>query len=132
VIATVRDIPKAEAALTPLPKASGSRVLTVQMEMGSFDTITSGVETLKKTHNISSIDVVIANAGFVGPTLSLAHAPVSELQPFIDINAYGPFELFKAVLPLLRASSSSAENKGKFVYVSSGAGSLNGMLNIRK
>ncbi|EUC29690.1 hypothetical protein COCCADRAFT_39977 [Bipolaris zeicola 26-R-13] len=128
VIATVRDTAKADAALSPLPKASGSRVLTVYMEMGSFDTIAAGVETLKTTHNITSIDIAIANAGLVGPTLGLANTPSSQLQPFIDVNAYGPFELFRAVLPLLRAST--AETKGKFIYVSSGAGSLNGMLNI--
>ena len=130
VIATVRDTAKADAALSPLPKASGSRVLTVYMEMGSFDTITAGVETLKTTHNITSIDIAIANAGLVGPTLGLANTPSSQLHPFIDVNAYGPFELFKAVLPLLRAST--AETKGKFIYVSSGIASLNGMLNIRK
>ncbi|CAG8908674.1 unnamed protein product [Penicillium egyptiacum] len=106
VIATVRDPSKSES-LSTLPKASGSSLFS---------------------HNLGALDIVIASAGISGPTHSLAEAPVSELQKYIDVNAYGPFELFKAVHPLL--PSSSAEKKAKFVYISSAGGSLSAMYNF--
>nr|D7PI11.1 RecName: Full=Short chain dehydrogenase gsfK; AltName: Full=Griseofulvin synthesis protein K [Penicillium aethiopicum]ADI24951.1 GsfK [Penicillium aethiopicum] len=126
VIATVRDPSKCES-LSALPKALGSNLLLVKLEVTSKDSITTAIGTLD-THNIGSIDVVIANAGISGPTSSLAEAPVSELQRYIDVNAYGPFELFKAVLPLLRSSNSG--NKAKFVCISSAGGSLAAMYNF--
>jgi norsolorinic acid ketoreductase len=126
VIATVRDLSNS-ASLSALPKASGSSLLIVKLEISSADSIATAIETLK-THNIGALDIVIANAGISGPTNSLAEAPIAELQKYIDVNAYGPFELFKAVLSLLR--SSSAENKAKFVLISSAGGSLTAMYNF--
>ncbi|KAJ5985579.1 Short-chain dehydrogenase/reductase SDR [Penicillium canescens] len=126
VIATVRDLSNSES-LSALPKASGSSLLIVKLEIASADSIATAIETLK-THNIGALDIVIANAGISGPTNNLAEAPVAELQKYIDVNAYGPFELFKAVLSLLR--SSSAENKAKFVLISSAGGSLTAMYNF--
>ncbi|KAJ6191415.1 Short-chain dehydrogenase/reductase SDR [Penicillium mononematosum] len=126
VIATVRDPSKSES-LSALPKASGSSLLVVKLEITSTDTITAAIDTLKM-HNIGALDIVIANAGISGPTHSLAEAPVSELQKYIDVNAYGPFELVKAVFPLLRPSSPG--KKAKFVYISSAGGSLAAMYNF--
>jgi norsolorinic acid ketoreductase len=126
VIATVRDLSNSES-LSALPKASGSSLLIVKLEITSADSIAAAIETLK-THNIGALDIVIANAGISGPTISLVEASVVELQKYIDVNAYGPFELFKAVLSLLR--SSSAENKAKFVLISSAGGSLTAMYNF--
>lgn len=126
VIATVRDLSKSDS-LSALPKASGSSLFIVKLEISSADSIATAIDTLK-THNIDALDVVIANAGISGPTKSLAEAPASELQKYIDVNAYGPFELFKAVLSLLR--SSGAEKKAKFVLISSAGGSLTAMYNF--
>ncbi|GKZ65179.1 hypothetical protein AnigIFM50267_007347 [Aspergillus niger] len=126
VIATVRDLSKSDS-LNALPKASGSNIIVVELEMSSAGSIAAAIDTLK-AYNIGALDVVIANAGISGPTGSLAEAPISELQKYIDVNAYGPFELFKAVLPLLR--SSSTENKARFVLISSAGGSLTNMYNF--
>jgi Dehydrogenases with different specificities (related to short-chain alcohol dehydrogenases) len=126
VIATVRDPSKSEF-LSALPKASGSSLFIVKLEIVSADSIATAIDTLK-THNLDSLDVVIANAGISGPTHSLVGAPVSELQKYIDVNAYGPFQLFKAVLPLLR--SSTAGKMAKFVLISSAGGSLTDMYNF--
>lgn len=126
MIATVRDLSKSES-LSALPKASGSSLLIVKLEIASVDSIAAAMDTLK-AHNIGALDVVIANAGISGPTKSLTEAATSELQRYIDVNAYGPFELFKAVLPLLR--SSDAEKKAKFVLISSAGGSLTAMYNF--
>ncbi|KAJ5194037.1 Short-chain dehydrogenase/reductase SDR [Penicillium cf. griseofulvum] len=126
VVATVRDLSKSES-LSGLPKASGSSLVIVKLDLASVDSIVTAIDILK-AHNIGALDIVIANAGISGPTHSLAEAPVSELQRYIDVNAYGPFELFKAVLPLLRASSAGV--KAKFVLISSAGGSLANMYNF--
>lgn len=125
VIATVRDPSKSEA-LSSLPKAPGSSLLVVRLDVTSPDSIATAIDKLK-AHDIAALDIVIANAGISGPTTTLADAPVSEIQNYIDVNAYGPFELFKAVLPLL---SSNVENNAKFVLISSVGGSLTSMYNF--
>lgn len=126
MIATVRDSSKSES-LSALPKALGSSLFIVKLDIASADSIATAIDTLK-THNFNTLDVVIANAGISGPTHSLVEAPVFELQKYIDVNAYGPFQLFKAVLPLLR--SSSAAKMAKFVLISSAGGSLTDMYNF--
>ncbi|KAF7588661.1 hypothetical protein BBP40_005412 [Aspergillus hancockii] len=126
VIATVRDPSKSES-LSALPKAPGSSLIVLKLEISSVDSVNAAIDTLK-AHDIDTLDVVIANAGISGPTTSLADAPISELQNYIDVNAFGPFKLFKAVLPLLRSSSSG--NKAKFVLISSAGGSLTAMYNF--
>lgn len=93
------------------------------MEIASAESVAKAFHTLKDRYSIEILDVVIANAGISGPTSRLSEAPVSELQKYIDVNAYGSFELFKAALPLLR---SSREN-GKFILISSAGGSLTSM-----
>ncbi|KAH7110602.1 hypothetical protein B0J11DRAFT_599334 [Dendryphion nanum] len=127
VIATVRDPSKCESLQT-LPKGPGSRLLIIKLEISSTDSIAAAMDDLRNTHNITALNVVIASAGISGPTHSLARAPVTELQRYINVNAYGPFELFKAVLPLLR--STTAEKKAKFVLISSAGGSLTAMYNF--
>lgn len=128
VVATVRDASKA-ASLSSVTKAAGSNVVTITMEMASAESIAAGIEELKTTHKISALDVVVANAGINGPTPSLSHTPIPEIQKYVDVNAYGPFEVYKATLPLLRASA-AAGNKPKFVYVSSAAGCMTNMVNF--
>lgn len=130
VIATVRDAAKA-ASLSSVSKAAGSNLLTITMDMGAPDSIAAGMATLPTTHNISALDVVIANAGINGPTPSLSHTPVPEIQKYIDVNAYGPFEVYKAALPLMKASAAGGK-KPKFFYVSSAAGCMTGMMNFCK
>lgn len=56
----------------------------------------------------------------------LTDATISEIQNYIDVNAYGQLELYRAVASLLRNSGSNA----KFVYMSSAGGSLTSMSNI--
>ena len=79
-------------------------------------------------HNVDSLDVVIANAGIADMNLKLVETEISDIQKYIDINAYGQFELFKAVAPLLRKSKNDV--KGKFMYMSSNLGSLTAMSNF--
>ncbi|EHK49381.1 hypothetical protein TRIATDRAFT_82704 [Trichoderma atroviride IMI 206040] len=129
VVATVRDPshPTAES-LQSLPKATGSSLIVIKLDVSSTESINSGIKSLGSTHDVHGLDVVIANAGIAGMSDPLTLTPVSELQKFINVNAYGPLELFQAVASLLR--SSKADNKGKFVLISSAGGSLTTMNTI--
>ncbi|KAH7344289.1 hypothetical protein BKA66DRAFT_434337 [Pyrenochaeta sp. MPI-SDFR-AT-0127] len=129
VIATVRDPTDATSkSLENIPRETSSSLIVIGLDVSSSNSIHQAIETLKSTHNIHTLDVVIANAGIAGLNSQLTEASVSEIQEYIDINAFGQFELFKAVLPLLKASKSN--DKGKFVYISSAGGSLTNMYNI--
>jgi norsolorinic acid ketoreductase len=125
VIASVRDLSSAES-LHSLPKASESRLVIIKLDVASKESIKSGIASLSSEHGITNLDIVVANAGMAGLTPLLSDTTISEIQDYVNVNAYGQLELFKAVLPLLRKS----ERKAKFMYMSSAGGSLKNMSNI--
>lgn len=124
VVAAVRKASSAES-LHSLPKASGSRLLVIEIDVASVDTIKRGIASLKTDHNIDSLDIVLANAGHVTLSPNVAESEIVDIQLFVDVNVYGQLELYKAVAPLLRRSQK--ELKPKFMYMSSMAGSLTSM-----
>ncbi|EIN06060.1 NAD(P)-binding protein [Punctularia strigosozonata HHB-11173 SS5] len=70
------------------------------------------------------LDVVIANAGINYAYGPLYKAAEEDLRTHFEVNVVGTFVLFKAALPLLKASSASGSAPPKFVAVSSHGGSL--------
>jgi norsolorinic acid ketoreductase len=127
VVAAVRDFASA-GSLRSLPKAAGSRLVVIEIDVASADSIKRGIASLELEHEINSLDVVLANAGIAAVSPGLIEMGGSEIQPFLDVNAYGQLELFKAVVPLLRRSKS--DGPAKFMYMSSLGGSLNAMNNV--
>ncbi|GME24705.1 hypothetical protein GTA08_BOTSDO07576 [Neofusicoccum parvum] len=120
VIATVRDPAHASALqLRDLPTAEGTNLLIVQMDTASAESIIGAVSTLTDTHNIHHLDIVVANAGIGEPTGPLLTTPRSKIQEYVDVNAYGPLELFKATLCLLKGAATP-----KFVVISSNLASF--------
>ena len=126
VIAAVRSAVSAEP-LKSLSVAAGSRLVIIEVNLASVETIKSGIASLETDHGIERLDIVVANAAMARESPPLIEATASDIQPFIDVNAFGQLELFKAVAPLLRKSK---ETHGKFIYVSSTAGSLTAMTNF--
>ncbi|KAF3032464.1 hypothetical protein E8E12_002698 [Didymella heteroderae] len=124
VVAAVRQTASA-GSLHSLATASGSRLVVVEIDVASVDSIKRGIASLKLVHGIDSLDVVLANAGVAAVSPSLSKIDVSVIQPFVDVNAYGQLELFMAVAPLLRKARIGAP--GKFMYMSSLGGSLTTM-----
>lgn len=124
VVAAVRNIASADS-LRSLPKASGSRLVVINVNVASADSIKRGITSMELEHKIDSLDVVLANAGIAAVSPGLSEIDVGDIQPFLNVNAYGQLELFKAVAPLLRRSSSGAPSK--FMYMSSLGGSLTAM-----
>jgi norsolorinic acid ketoreductase len=126
-VAAVRKIASAEP-LQALPTSSGSRLIIIEFDVASADTIQRGIGSLNTEHGIDSLDVVLANAGIAAIRPSLIEAGAGIIQPFIDVNAYGQLNLFKAVASMLRHSESGTP--GKFMYMSSAMGSMGNMYNI--
>lgn len=124
VVATVRKSSTA-ASLHSLPKAASSRLVVIEMEFTSVDSIHGGIASLIAEHSIDSLDVVIANAGIANMNLKLSETGILDIRTHIAVNAFGQLELFKVVAPLLRESKSDV--KAKFLYMSSHLGSLTDM-----
>jgi norsolorinic acid ketoreductase len=111
-----------------LPKSFGSRLIVIEIDVASSDSIRRGIEALTAEYELDSLDIVIANAGMAVESAKLIDMATHDIQRFVDVNAYGQLELFRAVLPLLRRSNKAA--KGKFMYMSSIGGSLTTMDNM--
>ncbi len=84
------------------------------MDVTKKETIESTIAELTALEG--RIDVVINNAG-VGITGPLEETPTEEMKKAFDTNLYGPLEVIKAVLPLMRK-----QKKGLIINVTSIAG----------
>ncbi len=72
-------------------------------------------ETLAE--NFSCIDGLLHNASMIGERKSIEQSNHSQWQEIIQVNVNAPFMLSKALLPLLRQSSSAS-----IIFTSSGVG----------
>ena len=124
VIAAVRDPEHPTSkALHGLPRAQSSELIVVKIDSKSERDAKMAVRDLISIHNISAIDVIVANAGIANvlPTVAQAHVP-DMLEHFM-VNAVAPALLFQAFLPLLRKS----QKDPKFVTLSTTAASIGDM-----
>ncbi|TVY37840.1 Norsolorinic acid ketoreductase [Lachnellula subtilissima] len=102
VIAAVRSpLSPSSLALSSLPTGVGSRLITVKIDACNETDHGEAVETLRSTHGISHLDVVIANAGvsYVFPKVS--ELKIEDLQGHLTPNVFGVVWLYQATLPLL-------------------------------
>jgi norsolorinic acid ketoreductase len=114
----VRD-PSNTAALQKLKSGKGSELIIVKLDAKSTTDAADAVALLKSKHNITHIDVVIANAGIGqawGPALTL---PIEDFLEHYQVNAGGTLLLFQAVHDLLSASKNP-----KFVAIGTPVGSI--------
>jgi norsolorinic acid ketoreductase len=122
-IALIRDPDHSTSQSLPsLPMGKGSKLIVLQYDASIPESAKSAVSTLESSHNITHLDIVVANSGILG-----RHGPSTTatqqdfLDPFIT-NTLGAIFLFSATQPLLEKSSNP-----KFFTVSSSMGS-NGQL----
>lgn len=64
------------------------------------------------------LDILVANAGVLGPVTPLAHIDQKQWDESISVNVTANYRLLRSMDPLLRASDA-----GRVVAISSGAGS---------
>ena len=106
VIAAVRDVAKSTPTLESLSKASGSKLVIVKLDSSAEADPKNAVAQLKSEHGITSLDIVIANAGIAHSGTTIANTSSEALRDHFAVNTIGPILLFQAVKPLLQASKS--------------------------
>ncbi|KAJ5614882.1 Short-chain dehydrogenase/reductase SDR [Penicillium herquei] len=127
VVASVRNPTSPDAvSLSTLPTGHGSRVIVVKIDAVS-DTDAKEVVASLASQGVSSLDIVIANAGVISDDefKTVADAEISDIQNNLNVNTVGPIRLFQATLPLLLNSSSP-----RFVLMSSLMGTISGIQDI--
>ncbi|KAA6407047.1 MAG: hypothetical protein FRX48_09113 [Lasallia pustulata] len=128
VIAAIRDPSHATAKSLPeVSKGHGSALITVKLDSSVPADAATVIQSLQSEHNISALDVIIANAGInddsnLGPVAQLS---IDVLDQHVRINAYAHLLLFQAALPLLEKAKTP-----KFVAITSGIGSIGIMEHI--
>ncbi|KAK0108493.1 hypothetical protein ONS95_003297 [Cadophora gregata] len=125
VLAGVRN-PSASQHLETIPKAANTTLIIVKIDNEDDSTAAAAISSLKTTHNITKLDLVIANAGILDYYGPVAGTPPAQMARHYQVNVIASLVLFEAVLPLLNAAPSPA----KFVQISSAVGSLTIMPNI--
>ncbi|ETI28285.1 hypothetical protein G647_00734 [Cladophialophora carrionii CBS 160.54] len=120
-IAAIRDGPDSGAArvLTSLPVGPGSKIVVAEYDASSRTAAVELVSFLQSTHDVSSLDIVIANAGILkhfGPAKEASPETISE---HFEINSLAPILLYQATQRLLDASKQTP----KFFFMSSNIGS---------
>ncbi|CAI7585337.1 unnamed protein product [Penicillium glandicola] len=127
LIAAVRNPSSSEAtSLFDLPTGKGSRLITIKIDARSNTDAKAAVETLS-SQGVSSLDIVIANAGIfdIAAFTTVADSTIEQIQAHLDVNTLGPIRLFQATLPLLENSASA-----RFILISSLMGTIGGIKDI--
>ena len=121
VVAAVRDpYNPSSQKLSSLHKDSSSKLIVVKIDSKSATDPANAVTSIKK-QGVTSLSLVIANAGICNDLAPLANADPTALKEHIDVNGLGPLYLFQATLPLLQKSDGA-----KFVGIGSPLGSISG------
>lgn len=127
VIAAVRDPSDATSqSLKQLEKAETSSLTVVKIRSTSDTDAAEAVKDLQTKYGITSLDVVIANAGMSGNCPRVDDAKVADLKEYYHVNVIGVVVLFQAVLPLLK----KAAGMPKFLPMGSIAGTIGSMEDV--
>ncbi|PNS18364.1 hypothetical protein CAC42_6181 [Sphaceloma murrayae] len=118
VIAALRT-PSSAEPLESLPKAAGSKLLTVKIDSSSETDAKEAIAQLQKDHGITRLDVVIANAGITRDNTDAMSAIPSAFHDVMTTNVLGPLLLATATRDLLKQSS-----RPVFAVIGSVAGSI--------
>jgi norsolorinic acid ketoreductase len=128
VIVAVRD-PSATSskALNDLPKSSETKLILVKLDSSVETDAAEAISQLKSLHDITALDVVIANAGIAADGSTVRDISIANTKKHFAVNVLGPLTLFQATADLLKASKSG---NPKFVAVSTVIGSIGFMDNL--
>lgn len=125
VIAAVRDPSIASSkSLQDLPKGAGSKLITVKLDSAMENDADEAVAWLQREHGLSSLDVVIANAGISIGGATVRQTSARNIAEHFVVNTTGPVTLFQATADLLQASKSK---QPIFVAISTLIGSIGSM-----
>ena len=119
VIFSARNTEKAQLIIDTL---GGKNIDYVIMDVGDSESVQKGIKKLKS--RISSIDVLINNAGILIPGLKHKIDAIDtdddSIMKTFNINTVGALRVCKAVIPLMPP-------KSRIINISSGMGQMEGM-----
>jgi NAD(P)-dependent dehydrogenase (short-subunit alcohol dehydrogenase family) len=95
-------------------RAMGSEATLLALDMKKMDKIDALGPTLYQRWD--RLDILVGNAGVLGPLSPLGHISADAWTEVIDVNLTANFRLLRTLDPLLRRSPS-----GRVIFVSSGA-----------
>ncbi|KAI5291215.1 hypothetical protein KEM54_005860 [Ascosphaera aggregata] len=124
ILAGVRYMDRAEM-LKDLHKGANSQLIPIQIDSTDFESPQRALGTIRETHGIDRVDVVIANAGMKWlPGHQSSEADLEKMMVHYRTNSVGPLALFLAVSPWLKVSEETLKRRPKFVTISSSDGSI--------
>lgn len=106
--------------LFSLHKGSSSKLIVVKIDSKSATDPANTVTSIKN-QGVTSLNLVIANAGICNDLSPITTADPAVVKEHVDVNGFGPLYLFQATLPLLQKSEGA-----KFVGIGSPLGSIGG------
>ena len=119
VIFSARNTEKAQLIIDTL---GGKNIDYVIMDVGDSESVQKGIKKLKS--RISSVDVLINNAGILIPGLKHKIDAIDtdddSIMKTFNINTVGALRVCKAVIPLMPP-------KSRIINISSGMGQMEGM-----
>lgn len=123
VITLVRDPCHATSqSLSSLTKADSSKLIVEKYDAASNESPFRAIKAIQSTHNVDTLDIVIANSGMIEQYGPVAGVRSSDLESHFLINAVAPVLLFQATFPLLEKSSNP-----KFFTISTSIASIAAM-----
>lgn len=113
VVITARSLPQLESLDDEIQAAGGAATL-LQLDLKKGDRIDQLGPTLFQRWE--KLDILIANAGILGPLSPLGHVTEDGFLSTIDINLSANWRLIRTLDPLLKRADA-----GRAVFVTSGA-----------
>ena len=114
VVGTARE-PERATELARLARESGGKLRVVACDVASDSSVRALAERLEG----AAIDVVINNAGIMGEMESLERMDLASAMYTMDVNAFGPVRVSRALLPMVRRGKRKC-----LVHITSGMGSI--------
>ncbi|KAK4235195.1 hypothetical protein C8A03DRAFT_18032 [Achaetomium macrosporum] len=128
VIACVRNVATQSTALQSLPKHDSSTLIVVKLDCASETDAATAVSQLRVEHNVTHIDVVIANAAIADNFGPASTMPLEHLHRHMMVNTYSVLLLFQATRTLLQAAQPALRHgQAKFVLIGAPLSTITGM-----
>jgi NAD(P)-dependent dehydrogenase (short-subunit alcohol dehydrogenase family) len=114
LILTARTVGGLEEVDDEIRAAGGEPSLLVPLDIKQFDAIDQlGAALFER---FGKLDILVGNAGILGPLTPVPHIEIQQWQDVLDINLTANWRLIRSMDPLLRLSEA-----GRAIFVSSRA-----------
>ena len=105
-----------------MPTGSNTKIIVVKYDASNEDSVQAMMKDLEENHKVTSLDIVIANAGILKHWGPVRTVKASELIEHLSINTIAPIQLYQATIKLLDKA-----DRPRFFIISSTLGS-NGLM----